>query len=60
MAEPLLRIRGLKLHVPIKKGLVLERQVGAVKAVEGVDLHVRKARRSDWWGSPVAGEHARG
>ncbi|MFF4041908.1 ABC transporter ATP-binding protein [Streptomyces sp. NPDC001816] len=39
--EVLLRVTGLKKHFPIKKGL-LQRQVGAVKAVDGIDFEVRK------------------
>ena len=38
--EALLRVTGLKKHFPITKG-VLKRQVGAVKAVDGVDFEVR-------------------
>jgi oligopeptide/dipeptide ABC transporter ATP-binding protein len=37
MVEPLLSVRGLVKHFPIRKGL-LGRQVGAVRAVDGVDL----------------------
>ena len=36
----LLEVRGLKVHFPITSGIVLERQVGAVRAVDGVDLDV--------------------
>ncbi len=39
--EPLLSCRSLKVHFPIKRGL-LRRTVGHVKAVDGVDLEVRK------------------
>ncbi|MGW5283739.1 ABC transporter ATP-binding protein [Streptomyces collinus] len=39
--EVLLRVKGLTKHFPIKKGL-LQRQVGAVKAVDGIDFEVRK------------------
>nr|WP_250402054.1 dipeptide ABC transporter ATP-binding protein [Streptomyces cellostaticus] len=39
--EVLLRVEGLKKHFPIKKG-ILQRQVGAVKAVDGIDFEVRK------------------
>ena len=39
--EVLLRVEGLTKHFPIKKG-VLQRQVGAVKAVDGLDFEVRK------------------
>jgi peptide/nickel transport system ATP-binding protein len=40
----LLEIRGLKVHFPIKKGILLERTVGHVRAVDGVDLSVEKGR----------------
>ncbi|MDX2912873.1 dipeptide ABC transporter ATP-binding protein [Streptomyces griseiscabiei] len=39
--KPLLRVEGLVKHFPIKKGL-LQRQVGAVKAVDGIDFEVRR------------------
>jgi oligopeptide/dipeptide ABC transporter ATP-binding protein len=39
MDDPLLEVRGLQKHFPIKGGL-LRRQIGAVKAVDGVDLTV--------------------
>ncbi len=44
MAEPLLKVRGLAVHFPIKQGILLERRVGAVKAVDGVDLDVYKGK----------------
>ncbi len=40
----LLEVRGLKVHFPIKKGILLERTVGHVRAVDGVDLSVEKGR----------------
>ncbi len=40
MSENLLEVTGLEKHFPITKGL-LKRQVGAVRAVDGVDLQVR-------------------
>jgi len=40
----LLEVRGLKVHFPIKKGIVLDRTVGHVRAVDGVDLSVEKGR----------------
>ncbi|MEU9335207.1 dipeptide ABC transporter ATP-binding protein [Streptomyces sp. NPDC048290] len=38
--EVLLRVSGLQKHFPIRKGL-LKRQVGAVRAVDGLDFEVR-------------------
>ena len=37
---PLLRVTGLQKHFPVRKGL-LRRQVGAVRAVDGIDFDVR-------------------
>jgi peptide/nickel transport system ATP-binding protein/oligopeptide transport system ATP-binding protein len=39
-AEPLLRVRGLTKHFPIDRGVMLRRNVGAVRAVEGVEFEV--------------------
>jgi oligopeptide/dipeptide ABC transporter ATP-binding protein len=40
MAEPIIQVRDLKKHFPIKKGVILSRQVGAVRAVDGVSFDV--------------------
>jgi oligopeptide/dipeptide ABC transporter ATP-binding protein len=37
---PLLRTDGLKVHFPITEGIILERRVGEVRAVDGVSLDV--------------------
>lgn len=39
MAEPVLTLRGVKTHFPVRKG-VLKSVVGHVKAVDGVDLDI--------------------
>ncbi|WP_369193959.1 ABC transporter ATP-binding protein [Streptomyces djakartensis] len=36
----LLEVRGLRKHFPIRQGIVLQRQVGAVRAVDGIDFSV--------------------
>lgn len=38
--EVLLKVTGLQKHFPIKKGM-LQRNAGAVKAVDGIDFEVR-------------------
>jgi peptide/nickel transport system ATP-binding protein len=43
-AEPLLSVRGLKVHFPITSGIVLDRRVGEVRAVDGVDLDLPRSR----------------
>ncbi len=42
--DVLLEVRGLKVHFPIEKGLILRRKVGLVRAVDGVDFTVRNGR----------------
>ncbi|MET8691487.1 ABC transporter ATP-binding protein [Streptomyces bauhiniae] len=37
-AEPVLEARGLVKHYPLTRGIVLRKQIGAVKAVDGVDF----------------------
>jgi oligopeptide transport system ATP-binding protein len=34
--HPLVQVKGLKKHFPVKRGIVIERQVGAVHAVDGL------------------------
>ncbi len=39
---PILRVEGLVKHYPVTRGIVLKRTVGRVKAVDGVDLELRR------------------
>jgi oligopeptide transport system ATP-binding protein len=39
---PLLSVRGLEVHFPVTKGVVFERRIGTVKAVDGIDLDIRR------------------
>ena len=39
-AQPLVTVRGLKKHFPITQGLLIQRQVGAVYAVDGVNFDI--------------------
>ncbi|MGK3940597.1 dipeptide ABC transporter ATP-binding protein [Streptomyces caeruleatus] len=38
--EPLLEVSGLTKHFPIRHGIVFQRQIGAVHAVDGIDFTV--------------------
>ena len=38
MSGPVLQLDDVKTHFPVKRGLLIERHVGAVKAVDGVSL----------------------
>ena len=38
------RLRDLKVHFPIKRGVLFDRVVGHVKAVDGVDLSIARGK----------------
>jgi len=40
--DTLLQVEGLKVHFPITEGIVRSRQVGAVRAVDGVSFSIRR------------------
>jgi oligopeptide transport system ATP-binding protein len=39
---PLVEVRGLKMHFPITEGVIARRKIGEVKAVDGVNLTIRR------------------
>ncbi|MGB2851503.1 MAG: dipeptide ABC transporter ATP-binding protein [Solirubrobacterales bacterium] len=41
-SEPLLELTGVEKHFPIKSGILIDRQVGAVRAVDGVSFSIAK------------------
>ncbi len=36
--EPLLAVEGLRVHFPVRRGLLAKRHIGSVKAVDGIDF----------------------
>jgi peptide/nickel transport system ATP-binding protein len=40
--DVLLDVRGVKVHFPIKKGVIFDKVIGHVYAVDGVDLQIRR------------------
>ena len=42
MTEPLVHVENLTKHFPIKHGIVIEQQVGAVRAVDGISFDIQK------------------
>jgi oligopeptide/dipeptide ABC transporter ATP-binding protein len=41
--EPLVRVRNLQKHFPITRGVIIQRRIGAVRAVDGVSLDIRRS-----------------
>lgn len=39
-SNPLVTVTGLKKHFPIRRGIIIQRTVGSVKAVDGVNFHI--------------------
>ncbi len=42
LGETVLEVKGLVKHYPLRQGVLVRRQVGAVQAVDGVDLTIRR------------------
>jgi peptide/nickel transport system ATP-binding protein len=40
--QPLVQVEDMKVHFPIKRGIILDKTIGYVYAVDGVDLSVNK------------------
>ena len=45
MAETLLQVEDLAVHYPVKSGLLVDRTVGYVYAVDDVSLQIARGRR---------------
>ena len=40
--EDLLVVKGLKMYFPVTKGIIIQKKVADIKAVDGVTLHIKK------------------
>ena len=41
-SDVLLTVKGIKVHFPIKRGVIFDKTIGYVYAVDGVDLQIRR------------------
>ncbi|MGB9594193.1 MAG: ATP-binding cassette domain-containing protein, partial [Anaerolineae bacterium] len=41
-AEVLVKVEGLKMYFPITQGIVIQRHIGDIKAVDGIDFFIRR------------------
>ena len=58
--DVLLRVRDLQMHFPITKGIVFQRQVGAVKAVDGLNFDLFKGETLGLVGESGCGKSTTG
>jgi oligopeptide transport system ATP-binding protein len=60
MSEHLIEVQDLKLHFPIHRGVIIQRQVGAVKAVDGISFAIRKGETLGLVGESGCGKSTTG
>jgi oligopeptide transport system ATP-binding protein len=59
-SEILVRVENLKKHFPIKRGIVFQRQVGAVQAVDNVSFDIRRGETMGLVGESGCGKSTTG
>ena len=58
--EQLIQVEGLKMHFPITQGIILQRQVGSIKAVDGLDFDIRRGETLGLVGESGCGKSTTG
>ena len=52
----LLEVKNLKLHFPIEEGLLFKKQVGSIRAVDGIDFEIKEGETLGLVGEPGCGK----
>ncbi len=60
MNDPILSVRGLVKHFPVRKGLLLDRTVDVVRAVDGVDFDIAEGQTLGLVGESGSGKSTAG
>src|SRR3954447_12832642 len=59
-SEALLSVRNLVMHFPLTQGIIIQRKVGAVQAVDGVSFSVKKGETLGLVGESGCGKSTTG
>jgi oligopeptide transport system ATP-binding protein len=59
-SDDLVQVRDLQMYFPVTKGIILQRQVGAVKAVDGVSFTIKKGETLGLVGESGCGKSTTG
>jgi len=59
-SQPLLEVKDLKMYFPITRGIIFQRHVGDVKAVDGVSFYIRKGETLGLVGESGCGKSTTG
>jgi oligopeptide transport system ATP-binding protein len=59
-ADTLLTVRDLKMHFPITKGIIFQKQVGAIKAVDGINFDLYRGETLGLVGESGCGKSTTG
>ena len=60
VSEDLLQVENLKVHFPVKKGIILQKQVASVKAVDGVSFTLKRGETLGLVGESGCGKSTTG
>jgi oligopeptide transport system ATP-binding protein len=59
-SDVLVQVRDLKMHFPVTRGIIFQRQVGAVKAVDGVSFDIKQGETLGLVGESGCGKSTTG